>query len=46
MMTVFLNRAGGKRRVAVGAPYPWWIVAGRLSEIGGGLGRLLDGDNG
>lgn len=36
-MTVFLNRAFGKKKVAFGAPYPGKIVPIRLSEIGGEL---------
>ena len=36
-MTVFLNRASGKRKVAFGAPYPGKIVAIHLAEIGGEL---------
>src|SRR6266540_2709521 len=36
-MTVFLNRANGKRKVAFGAPYPGKIVAVHLAEIGGEL---------
>jgi uncharacterized protein (TIGR00266 family) len=36
-MTVFLNRSGGKKRVAFGAPYPGKIVAIHLAEIGGEL---------
>ena len=36
-MTVFLNKAPQKRRVAFGAPYPGKIVAVRLSEVGGEL---------
>jgi len=36
-MTVFLNRASGKRRIAFGAPYPGRIIPVRLSEIGGEL---------
>src|SRR5215510_2170791 len=36
-MTVFLNRAGSKRRLAFGAPYPGKIVAVHLAEIGGEL---------
>jgi len=34
-MTVFHNRAGVKRRVAFGAPYPGKIVPVHLAEIGG-----------
>src|SRR5438552_14014709 len=33
-MTVFLNRAPGKKRVAFGAPYPGKIVAVHLSDVG------------
>ena len=36
-MTVFLNRAGNKRKVAFGAPYPGKIIPVHLSEIGGEL---------
>jgi uncharacterized protein (TIGR00266 family) len=36
-MTVFLNRANGKRKVAFGAPYPGKIVAVHLAEFGGEL---------
>jgi uncharacterized protein (TIGR00266 family) len=36
-MTVFLNRAAGKKRVAFGAPYPGKIIAIHLAEIGGEL---------
>ncbi len=36
-MTVFLNRASGKRRVAFGAPYPGRIVPIHLAELGGEL---------
>jgi uncharacterized protein (TIGR00266 family) len=36
-MTVFVNQAQGKRRVAFGAPYPGKILAIRLPEIGGEL---------
>jgi uncharacterized protein (TIGR00266 family) len=36
-MTVFLNRATGKRRLAFGAPYPGRIIPVHLSEIGGEL---------
>jgi uncharacterized protein (TIGR00266 family) len=36
-MTVFLNRANGKRKLAFGAPYPGKIVAVHLSEVGGEL---------
>ena len=36
-MTVFLNRSGGKRKVAFGAPYPGKIVPIHLAEIGGEL---------
>lgn len=34
-MTVYLNRATTKRRVAFGAPYPGKIIPVHLSEIGG-----------
>ncbi len=36
-MTVFLNRAQGKKRVAFGAPYPGKIIPVHLAEIGGEL---------
>src|SRR5678815_793512 len=36
-MTVFLNRANGKRKLAFGAPYPGKIVAVHLAEVGGEL---------
>ena len=36
-MTVFQNRAAGKRRVAFGAPYPGRIVPVHLAELGGEL---------
>jgi len=36
-MTVFLNRANGKRKVAFGAPYPGKIVPVHLAELGGEL---------
>lgn len=36
-MTVFWNRAGGRRRVAFGAPYPGRIVAVHLPDVGGTL---------
>ena len=36
-VTVFLNRANGKRKLAFGAPYPGKIVAVHLAEIGGEL---------
>jgi uncharacterized protein (TIGR00266 family) len=36
-MTVFLNRAHGKKRVAFGAPYPGKIIPVHLAEIGGEL---------
>jgi uncharacterized protein (TIGR00266 family) len=36
-MTVFLNRANAKRKLAFGAPYPGKIVAVHLAEIGGEL---------
>ena len=35
--TVYLNQAGGKRRVAFAAPYPGKIVPVDLSQIGGTL---------
>src|SRR5512140_3219181 len=34
-MTVFENRAPGKKKVAFGAPYPGKIVPVHLAEIGG-----------
>jgi uncharacterized protein (TIGR00266 family) len=36
-MTVFQNRAAGKKRVAFGAPYPGKIIPVHLAEIGGDL---------
>ena len=36
-MTVFLNRAQNKRRIAFGAPYPGKIVPVHLAELGGEL---------
>ncbi len=36
-MTVFMNTATAKRRVAFGAPYPGRIIAVRLSDLGGEL---------
>ena len=36
-MTVFLNRASNKRRIAFGAPYPGKIVPVHLAELGGEL---------
>jgi uncharacterized protein (TIGR00266 family) len=36
-MTVFLNRANGKRKLAFGAPYPGKIIAVHLKDIGGEL---------
>src|SRR5438552_7173922 len=36
-MTVFLNKAGQKKHVAFGAPYPGKIVPIKLSELGGEL---------
>jgi uncharacterized protein (TIGR00266 family) len=36
-MTVFGNRATGKRKVAFGAPYPGKIIPVDLSEVGGEL---------
>ncbi len=36
-MTVFQNRAPGKKRVAFGAPYPGKIIPVHLAEIGGEL---------
>jgi len=36
-MTVFYNRAAGKKRVAFGAPYPGKIIPVHLQELGGEL---------
>jgi len=36
-MTIFQNRAGGKKRVAFGAPYPGKIIPVHLAEMGGEL---------
>jgi uncharacterized protein (TIGR00266 family) len=36
-MTVFQNRAQGKKRVAFGAPYPGKIIPVHLAELGGEL---------
>ena len=36
-MTVFQNRAQGKKRVAFGAPYPGKIIPIHLSDVGGEL---------
>src|SRR5437773_6197446 len=36
-MTVFTNRASGRKRVSFGAPYPGKILPVRLSEVGGEL---------
>ena len=36
-MTVFLNQAPGKKRVAFGAPYPGKIVPVHLADLGGEL---------
>jgi uncharacterized protein (AIM24 family) len=36
-MTVFQNRAEGKKRVACGAPYPGKTIPVQLAEIGGEL---------
>jgi uncharacterized protein (AIM24 family) len=36
-MTVFQNKAGGRRRVAFGAPYPGKILPVKLSDLGGEL---------
>jgi uncharacterized protein (TIGR00266 family) len=36
-MTVFQNRANGKRKLAFGAPYPGKIVPVHLAEVGGEL---------
>jgi uncharacterized protein (TIGR00266 family) len=36
-MTVFINRGGGKKRVAFGAPYPGKIVPVHLTDVGGEL---------
>src|SRR3954471_24798636 len=34
-MTVFYNRAAGKKKVAFGAPYPGKIIPIHLAELGG-----------
>ena len=36
-MTIFMNKAGDKRRVAFGAPYPGRIVPLHLADLGGEL---------
>ena len=36
-MTIFMNKAGDKRRVAFGAPYPGRIIAVHLADLGGEL---------
>ncbi|MGI8965097.1 MAG: TIGR00266 family protein [Limisphaerales bacterium] len=36
-MTIFQNRAAGKKKVAFGAPYPGKIIPIHLSELGGEL---------
>ena len=36
-MTIFLNKASGKRRIAFGAPFPGRIITIKLSDIGGEL---------
>src|SRR6185503_19594119 len=36
-MTVFLNTASGKKRVAFGAPYPGKIIPIHLPDVGGEL---------
>ena len=36
-MTVFVNKASGKRKLAFGAPYPGSIVPVNLSQVGGEL---------
>lgn len=36
-MTVFMNQAAGKKRVAFAAPYPGKIIAMHLAELGGEL---------
>ncbi len=36
-MTIFMNKAGDKRRVAFGAPYPGRIVPVHLADLGGEL---------
>src|SRR3954471_6882778 len=36
-MTVFQNQAGGKKKVAFGAPYPGKIIPIHLAELGGEL---------
>jgi uncharacterized protein (TIGR00266 family) len=41
-MTVFLNRAPGKKRLAFGAPYPGKIVPVHLAELGGEIWAQKD----
>jgi uncharacterized protein (TIGR00266 family) len=41
-MTVFQNRAQGKKRVAFGAPYPGKIIPVHLAEIGGEIWAQKD----
>ena len=41
-MTVFVNQAGGKRRVAFGAPYPGKIIPVDLRQVGGKLTAQKD----
>ena len=36
-MTIFVNKASGKKKVAFGAPYPGTIVPVNLSQVGGEL---------
>jgi uncharacterized protein (AIM24 family) len=36
-MTVFMNQANGKRKMAFGAPYPGKIIPVDLSDVGGEL---------
>lgn len=36
-MTVFVNQAGGKRKIAFAAPYPGKIIPMHLAELGGEL---------
>jgi uncharacterized protein (TIGR00266 family) len=41
-MTVFQNRAAGKKRVAFGAPYPGKIIPVHLAELGGEIWAQKD----
>lgn len=41
-MTVFQNRAAGKKRVAFGAPYPGKIIPVHLAEMGGEIWAQKD----